>query len=68
MARRTSHKRVHRVVTTVVFDRPCSAREAVRAVADCVHGDFYPTPERDGGPEQFRIKSVTLPAKPMSIA
>jgi hypothetical protein len=58
-------KKGHRVAVHVMFNRTCSPAEAVAAVKDIVHGTFFPTPTRDGGPDAFRVRSVRkAPAKP----
>lgn len=50
--------RVHRVVLTVTFDKPCNKGEATSIVRDCVSGDFYPSTNTVGQPEQFRVTRV----------
>lgn len=53
-----SKSKTHRVILTVSFNKKCTAAEARRAVADNIHGEFYPNPERDDGPDKFRVRSV----------
>lgn len=48
----------HTVLLTVRFNKKISERAAVAAVRDCVHGEFYPTPDRTDGADQFRVSSV----------
>lgn len=56
--------RRHQLVITVTFDRLCSKRDALAAVRDCIHGDFYPTTFREGDPERFKVRAFNaLPAR-----
>lgn len=50
--------RVHRVVLTVTFDKPCNKGEATSIVRSCIYGDFYPNGANDHAPEQFRVTRV----------
>jgi hypothetical protein len=48
-------KRKHVFTITVMFDKPCSEGWARREVADCIHGEFYPTQRDDSEPGTFRV-------------
>lgn len=50
-------KTTHRVVVTVTFDRPCTAKHAAACVRDEIHGEFFPF-AREGEPEEFRVRGV----------
>lgn len=50
--------RVHRVVLTVTFDKPCNKGEATSIVRDCIYGEFYPNNINVDAPEQFRVTRV----------
>lgn len=61
--RPSSMSTLHRVMVRVRFDKPCTRAEAVLAIRDNIHGEFYPTFYRDKAPELFRIKSVAAVPK-----
>ncbi|MBU1249473.1 MAG: hypothetical protein KKB70_12285 [Proteobacteria bacterium] len=49
----SAKSRRHEVVLVVTFDKPCTKRQAVAMVKDCVHDDFYPIPVM--GAEKMRV-------------
>lgn len=55
----------HQITITVTLDKACSRAVAVRAVRSCIVGcgPYYPTPEREGDPEQFYVRGAK-PAAP----
>jgi hypothetical protein len=53
----------HQVLLRVTFDRPCTQAEAVVAVKENIHGDFYPFFTRDKAPEVFWVRSVARTPK-----
>lgn len=54
-------KRVHHVIVRVTFDRPCTQSEAVAAVKDEFHGEFYPDLPRFNSPQSFIVRGVSRP-------
>ncbi|ARJ65970.1 hypothetical protein WV31_10055 [Magnetospirillum sp. ME-1] len=56
--------KTRKVVLNLTFDKPVTAEEAVAAAKDCIHGEFYPVPEKTGGAALFRIRSVTKHTEP----
>lgn len=58
-----ARKKTHKVLVSVKFDAPCTAREAAAIFSDNVYGEFYPSPlARGGGPESMRVgRSVPKP-------
>lgn len=50
--------RVHRVVLTVTFDKPCNKGEATSIVRDTIWGDFFSKPELGVPSTAFRITRV----------
>lgn len=52
-------KRIHALKITVTFDKPCSVTHAAKEVADCIHGDFYPTQYDDrDDPGLFKVVKI----------
>lgn len=51
----TSSRR-HQFVITVTFDRLCTQRDAIAAVRDCIHGEFYPTAWSERDPEVLKVR------------
>jgi len=57
--------RVHRIVLTVRFDKPCSPRKAAAHVRNLCIGEYFTTVLHEGDPGKFRIQRVSgMPAKP----
>ena len=53
-------KKRHDLAISVAFNKPCTQREATKAVNDCVHGKFYPY-IREDGPDVFSILRIHRP-------
>jgi hypothetical protein len=56
--KKSSLGRRHVVTLALSFDKPCTPTEALCAAADNIHGEFYPTPERENGPQSFKVVGV----------
>jgi len=49
----------HSVLVTVTFDKPCTNAEALAAIRDTIHGDFYPVIlTRDDAPDCFKVRRI----------
>ena len=62
--------KVHKVVVRMVFDKPCTRKDAVREARDNLHGEFYTTDMVAYGegresryPEKFNVRGVTSARK-----
>lgn len=53
-----AREKTHTLMLTVTFDRECSKAEARTMVADNIHGEFFPVPLREDGPEKFKVLSI----------
>lgn len=58
-------QRIHKVVVTLRFDRPCTARHATKEARDCIHGEFFPyQADVDNDPGIFVVKAIkSLPKR-----
>lgn len=56
MSYRKEH--THTFVITVRMNKACTARVALRAAQDNIHGDFYPSTMNDGDPDKMKISSI----------
>ncbi len=57
-----SHKsRIHRVVTELVFDKPCTPSHAVAQAKNCIAtgSSLYPTALREGDPGEMKVRRIT---------
>ncbi len=57
----THKSRVHRVVTELVFDKPCTLSYALVQAKNCIAtgSSLYPTSLREGDPGEMKVRRIT---------
>lgn len=52
--------KMHTVLVTVSFDKPCSRKIALRELKDTIHGNEYCTQFDESEPGEYHVRTVRL--------